>query len=206
MFVGLVKGNIPLTIISFVIGLALAIAAALARLSSITVLDWIARAYISVIRGTPLLVQLFIVFFGLPAIGIDLDPYPAAILALSLNVGGYAAEVVRAAILSVPRGQYEAATVIGMDYGQSMRRIILPQAARIAVPPLGNTLLSLIKDTALASLVLVPELFREAQVTAAATTEYLPLYVMAALYFWVVCYLVSLAQGPLERRLSRYVA
>ena len=206
MFVGLVKGNIPLTIFSFVFGMVLAVAAALARLSSIRVLDWIARAYISVIRGTPLLVQLFIVFFGLPQLGVDLDPYPAAIVALSLNVGGYAAEVVRAAILSVPRGQYEAATVIGMDYWQSMRRIVLPQAARIAVPPLGNTLLSLIKDTALASLVLVPELFREAQVTAAATTEYLPLYVMAALYFWVVCYLVSLAQGPLERRLSRHVA
>jgi His/Glu/Gln/Arg/opine family amino acid ABC transporter permease subunit len=204
MFVGLVKGNIPLTIVSFIIGMVLAVAAALARLSSHRVLDWIARAYISIIRGTPLIVQLFIVFFGLPAIGIDLDPYPAAILALSLNVGGYAAEVVRGSILSVPRGQYEAATVIGMDYWQSMRRIVLPQAARIAVPPLGNTLLSLIKDTALASLVLVPELFREAQVTAAATTDYLPLYVMAALYFWVVCYLVSLAQGPLERRLSRY--
>ena len=204
MFVGLVKGNIPLTIFSFVIGMVLAIAAALARLSSFRVLDWIARTYISIIRGTPLLVQLFIVFFGFPALGIDLDPYPAAILALSLNVGGYAAEVVRGSILSVPRGQYEAATVIGMDYWQSMRRIVLPQAARIAVPPLGNTLLSLIKDTALASLVLVPELFREAQVTAAATTDYLPLFTMAALYFWVVCYLVSLAQGPLERRLSRY--
>ncbi|MBZ5738281.1 ABC transporter substrate-binding protein/permease [Nocardioides mangrovi] len=204
MFKGLVKGNIPLTIFSFVIGMVLAVAAALARLSSIRVLDWIARIYISIIRGTPMLVQLFIVFYGLPSIGLDLDPYPAAIAALSLNVGGYAAEVVRASILSVPRGQYEAATVIGMDYGQSMRRIILPQAARIAVPPLGNTLLSLIKDSALASLVLVPELFREAQVTAAATTEYLPLYTMAALYFWVVCYLVSLAQGPLERRLSRY--
>lgn len=206
MFVGLVKGNIPLTIFSFIFGMVLAVAAALARLSTMRALDWVARAYISIIRGTPLLVQLFIVFFGLPQLGVDLDPYVAAIVALSLNVGGYAAEVVRAAILSVPRGQYEAATVIGMDYGQSMRRIILPQAARIAVPPLGNTLLSLIKDTALASLVLVPELFREAQVTAAATTDYLPLYIMAALYFWVVCYLVNLAQGPLERRLSRHVA
>lgn len=204
MFVGLVKGNIPLTIFSFAIGMVLAVAAALARLSSIRFLDWIARAYISIIRGTPLIVQLFIVFYGLPEIGLELDPYPAAIAALSLNVGGYAAEVVRAAILSVPRGQYEAATVIGMDYWQSMRRIVLPQASRIAVPPLGNTLLSLIKDTALASLVLVPELFREAQVTAAATSETLALYTMAALYFWVVCYLVSLAQGPLERRLSRY--
>lgn len=206
MLVGLVKANIPLTIASFLLGMVLAVAAALARLSSIAPLDWLARAYISVIRGTPLLVQLFIVFYGLPQVGIDLDPYPAAIVALSLNVGGYAAEVVRAAIMSVPRGQYEAATVIGMDYGQTMRRIVLPQAARIAVPPLGNTLLSLIKDTALASLILVPDLFREAQVTAAATTDYLPLYVMAALYFWVVCWLVSLAQGPLERRLGRYVA
>jgi His/Glu/Gln/Arg/opine family amino acid ABC transporter permease subunit len=204
MFVGLVKGNLVLTVFSFVIGMVLAVAAALARLSARRVLDWIARAYISIIRGTPLLVQLFIVFYGLPDIGVDIDPYPAAIVALSLNVGGYAAEVVRGSILSVPRGQYEAATVIGMEYWQSMRRIVLPQAARIAVPPLGNTLLSLIKDTALASLVLVPELFREAQVTAAETTEYLPLYTMAALYFWVVCYLVSLAQGPLERRLSRY--
>ncbi|MDN4163351.1 ABC transporter substrate-binding protein/permease [Nocardioides abyssi] len=206
MFVGLLKGTLPLTAASFVIGLALGLAAALARLSSIRALDWIARFYISVIRGTPLLVQLFIVFYGLPQIGVDLDPYPAAIIALSLNVGGYAAEILRAAILSVPRGQYEAATVIGMDYGQSMRRVVLPQAARIAVPPLSNTLLSLIKDTSLASLVLVPELFREAQVTAAATTEYLPLYALAALYFWVVCYVVSVAQGPLERRLSRYVA
>ncbi len=204
MFRGLLEGTIPLTIASFALGLVIALAAALARLSSMRALDWIARVYISVIRGTPLLVQLFIVFYGLPEIGIDFAPYPAAILALSLNVGGYAAEVIRAAILSVPRGQYEAATVIGMDYRQTMRRIVLPQATRIAVPPLGNTLLSLIKDTSLTAVVLVHELFREAQTTAAATTDYLPLFAMAALYYWVVCYLVSLAQGPLERRLSRY--
>ncbi|MDF1602292.1 ABC transporter substrate-binding protein/permease [Nocardioides sp. YIM 152315] len=204
MLRGLLKGTIPLTVVSFVVGLVIAVAAALARLSPIRVLDGIARVYISIIRGTPLLVQLFIVFFGLGQIGIKLDPYVAAALAFSLNVGGYAAEIVRASILSVPRGQYEAATVIGMDYWQSMRRIIFPQAGRIAVPPLSNTLLSLIKDTSLASLVLVPELFREAEVTAALTTEYLPLYCMAALYYWVVCYLVTLAQGPLERRLGRY--
>lgn len=204
MLLGLLKGTLPLTAISFLLGLAIALAAALARLSSVRALDAVARVYISVIRGTPLLVQLFIVFFGLGQIGLKLDPYLAASLALSLNVGGYAAEIIRASILSVPRGQYEAATVIGMDYGQSMRRIVLPQATRIAVPPLFNTLLSLIKDTSLASLVLVPELFREAQVTAADTTEYLPLYVMAAVYYWVVCYLVTLAQGPLERRLGRY--
>lgn len=206
MLVGLAKGTIPLTIVAFTVGMVLAIAAALARLSSIRVLDWIARFYISVIRGTPLLVQLFIVFFGLGQVGLELEPFVAASLALSLNVGGYAAEVVRASILSVPRGQYEAATVIGMDYWQSMRRIVFPQAARIAVPPLSNTLLSLIKDTALASLVLVPELFRAAQLEAALSTEYLPLYALAAAFYWVVCYLVTLAQGPLERRLGRHVA
>ncbi|WP_231482632.1 ABC transporter substrate-binding protein/permease [Nocardioides sp. URHA0020] len=206
MLGGLIKGTIPLTVASFLAGLALAVLAALARLSSIRPLDWIARFYISVIRGTPLLVQLFLVFFGLGQVGIKLDPYVAAILALSLNVGGYAAEVVRASILSVPRGQYEAATVIGMEYWQSMRRVVLPQAARIAVPPLSNTLLSLIKDTSLVSLILVPELFHEANVAAALSTEYLPLYALAALFYWVVCYLVTLAQAPLERRLSRYVA
>jgi cystine transport system permease protein len=206
MLAGLIKGTIPLTIISFLVGLVLAVLAALARLSSIRPLDWIARFYISVIRGTPLLVQLYLVFFGLPEVGIKLDPYVAAAIAFSLNVGGYAAEIVRASILSVPRGQYEAATVVGMEYWQSMRRIVLPQAARIAVPPLSNTLLSLIKDTSLASLILVPELFHEANIAAALSTDYLPLYALAALYYWVVCYLVTLAQAPLERRLSRYVA
>lgn len=206
MLRGMIKGTIPLTIVCFVCGLAIALAAALARLSSIRVLDWVARVYISVIRGTPLLVQLFLVFYGLGQVGIKLDPYVAAGIAFSLNVGGYAAEIIRASILSVPRGQFEAATVIGMDYWQSMRRIVLPQAARIAVPPLSNTLLSLIKDTALASLVLVPELFRAAVEAASLSTEYLPLYAMAALYYWVLCYLVSRAQAPLERRLGRHLA
>lgn len=206
MLRGMIKGTIPLTIVCFVCGLAIALAAALARLSSIRVLDGAARVYISVIRGTPLLVQLFLVFYGLGQVGIKLDPYVAAGIAFSLNVGGYAAEIIRASILSVPRGQFEAATVIGMDYWQSMRRIVLPQAARIAVPPLSNTLLSLIKDTALASLVLVPELFRAAVEAASLSTEYLPLYAMAALYYWVLCYLVSRAQAPLERRLGRHLA
>ena len=122
-------------------------------------------------------------------------------------MGGYAAEIIRASILSVPRGQFEAATTIGMDYPQSMRRIVLPQAARIAVPPLSNTLLSLIKDTSLASVVLVPELFREAQNRGGARApSFLPLYVFAALYYWVVCFLVSLAQAPTGTTTERYAA
>jgi len=204
MLRGALKGTIPLTIVSFLCGLVIALAVALARMSSYGVLRVPARVYISIIRGTPLLVQLFIVFYGLPEIGVKLPSFLAACLALSLNVGGYAAEVIRASILGVPRGQFEAATTIGMDYWQSMRRIVLPQAARIAVPPLSNTLLSLVKDTSLASIVLVTELFREAQVAAAVSTRTMALYCVAALYYWVICYLVSLGQHALEKRVGRF--
>ena len=204
MLWGVFKGTIPLTVISFLVGLVIALAAALARLSSIRLFDIPARIYISVIRGTPLLVQLFIVFYGLPELGIKMPGFLAACLALSLNVGGYAAEVIRASILSVPRGQFEAATTIGMDYAQGLRRIVLPQAARIAVPPLSNTLLSLVKDTSLASVVLVTELFREADVAAQLSTDFMALYCLAALYYWVICYLLTLGQHGLEKRLKRF--
>jgi cystine transport system permease protein len=204
MLRGLLRGTIPLTVISFAIGLVLALAAALARLSRNPLLDLPARFYISVIRGTPLLVQLFIVFFGLPEIGIKLPGFVAACLALSLNVGGYAAEIIRASILSVPRGQFEAATTIGMGYAQSLRRIVLPQGLRIAVPPLSNTLLSLVKDTSLVAVVQVTEMFREAQDAATVSNRFLALYAFAALYFWVVCFLLSLVQRRLEGRLERF--
>jgi His/Glu/Gln/Arg/opine family amino acid ABC transporter permease subunit len=204
MLRGVLVGTIPLTVISFLVGMAIALAAALARMSANPLLQLPARFYISVIRGTPLLVQLFIVFYGLPQIGLKIPSYPAAIIALSLNVGGYAAEIIRASILSVPRGQYEAATTIGMDYAMSLRRIILPQAARIAVPPLSNTLLSLVKDTSLASVVLVPELLRKATDAASSSGEFLPVYAFAALYYWIICWLISLAQNRLEGRLERF--
>jgi cystine transport system permease protein len=206
MLLGVVKGTIPLTAISFVIGLLIALLVALAGISGIRWLVGPARAYISVIRGTPLLVQLFIVFFGLPEVGIKLPGFVAACLALSLNVGGYAAEIIRASILSVPRGQFEAATSIGMGYRLSLRRIILPQAARIAVPPLSNTLLSLVKDTSLVAVVQVTDVFREAQNAAALSGRFLPLYCFAALYYWVICALLSLGQRRLERRLERFAA
>jgi cystine transport system permease protein len=197
--------TLPLTAISFVIGLVLALFLALARLSRRAALSWPARAYVSVIRGTPLLVQLFIVFYALPQFDIVIDPFPAAVIAFSLNVAGYAAEVIRAAILSIPKGQWEAAQTIGMGYPTTLRRIILPQAARTAVPPLSNTLISLVKDTSLASTILVTELLRVAQLAAAPTFDFFALYAVAALYYWVVCELLSLLQGRLESRLGRYV-
>jgi L-cystine transport system substrate-binding protein/L-cystine transport system permease protein len=205
MFVGLVKVTIPLTALSFAIGLVLALLVALARISAYKVLAGLARAFISIIRGTPLLLQLFIVFYGLPQIGLKFPPFTAAVIAFSLNVAGYAAEVVRAAILAVPKGQFEAAETIGLDYSRTLRRIILPQAARTAVPPLSNTLLSLLKDTSLGSVVLLTELFRESQLAAAESNEFLALYAFAGLYYWVICVGLSSAQKRLETRLSRYV-
>jgi L-cystine transport system permease protein len=203
---GALTGTIPLALASFVLGLGLALVVALMRLSKVRVVSGIARAYVSVIRGTPLLVQLFVIFYGLPSVGVTIDPWPSAIIAFSANVGGYAAEIIRAAIQSVPKGQWEAAHMIGMSNRLALRRIILPQAARVSVPPLSNTFISLVKDTSLASLILVTELFREAQQIAAGTGEFMTLYVEAAVIYWVICLFLSSGQSVLEKRLDRYVA
>ncbi|MCG2621481.1 amino acid ABC transporter permease [Arthrobacter sp. I2-34] len=199
-------GTIPLALISFALGLLIALAVALMRISGNRVLAGAARAYVSVIRGTPLLVQLFVIFYGLPSVGLVIDPWPSAIIAFSLNVGGYAAEVIRASILSVPKGQWEAGHTIGMSRGKTLQRIILPQAARVSVPPLSNTFISLVKDTSLASLILVTELFRKAQEIAAFSQEFMLLYLEAALVYWVFCLVLSSGQSHLERRLGRHVA
>jgi His/Glu/Gln/Arg/opine family amino acid ABC transporter permease subunit len=198
--------TIPLTLISFVLGLVIALGVALARLSKNIVVSNIARFYISIIRGTPLLVQLFIIFYALPEFGVKIDPFPAAVIAFSLNVGGYAAEIIRSAIQSIPKGQWEAAETIGYNYVGALRRIILPQASRVAVPPLSNTLISLVKDTSLASTILVTELLRQAQIVAAPTFEFFALYGTAAIYYWGICLVLSFGQSRVERRLERYVA
>jgi cystine transport system permease protein len=179
---------------------------ALARISHIKILQIIARIYVSIIRGTPLLVQLFIIFYGLPNVGVTLYPYPSAVIGFSLNVGAYASEIIRAAILSTPKGQWEAAYSIGMSYTQALKRIILPQAARVSVPPLSNTFISLVKDTSLASLVLVTEMFRHAQEIASRNYEFLLVYSEAALLYWVICFFLSIVQQFLEKRMDRYLA
>ena len=209
-FLPLVKGaftyTLSLTVISFVLGLILAILTALARISGVKVLQGIARFYVSIIRGTPLLVQLFIIFYGMPSIGITIDPFPSTIIGFSLNVGAYGSEIVRAAILSIPKGQWEAAYSIGMSYPQALLRIILPQAARVSVPPLSNSFISLVKDTSLAASILVAEMFRKAQEIAARTFEPLLVYIEAALIYWVICMALSFLQDKLEHRLDRYVS
>ncbi|MFD1713375.1 amino acid ABC transporter permease [Amnibacterium flavum] len=203
---GAVLGTVPLALISFALGLVLALGIALARISKVRVLSAAARFVISVVRGTPLLVQLFVIFYGLPSLGLTIPPWPSAVIAFSINVGGYGAEIIRAAILSVPAGQWEAGYTVSMSRSLTLRRIILPQAARVSVPPLSNTFISLVKDTSLASLILVTELFREAQKIAAFSQEFMLLYIEAAVVYWVICLGLSAVQGRLEKRLDRYVA
>ncbi|WP_201715381.1 amino acid ABC transporter permease [Rossellomorea arthrocnemi] len=209
MIKGALYYSIPLALISFVLGMILAVLTALARLSSISVLRGIARVYVSAIRGTPLLVQLFIIFYGMPSTGIEwlkFDPFPAAVIAFSLNKGAYSSEIVRAAIQSIPKGQWEAGYSIGMTYSQALKRIILPQATRVSIPPLSNSFISLVKDTSLASLILVTEMFRKAQEIAATNYEFLLMYMEAALLYWIICFILSIIQGRIENRLDRYIA
>lgn len=198
--------TIPLALITFVIGIILAVLTALSRLSGIKPLQWIARFYVSVLRGTPLLVQLFIIFFGLPSIGITINSFTAAIIGFSLSVGAYGSEIIRAALLSIPKGQWEAGYSISMTYTQALRRIILPQATRVSIPPLSNSFISLVKDTSLASTIIVAEMFRKAQEIAAQNYEFLLVYSEAALIYWVMCMILSIAQGRIEHKLDRYIA
>ncbi|MFE1628308.1 amino acid ABC transporter permease [Brevibacillus reuszeri] len=208
-FLPLLKGallySLTLALVSFFIGLIIAILTALARLSGVKPLIGLARFYVSLIRGTPLLVQLFIIFFGLPSVGIMIDPFPSAVIGFSLSVGAYSSEVVRAAILSIHKGQWEAAYSLGMTYWQALRRVVLPQAARVSVPPLSNSFISLVKDTSLAAAILVPEMFRKAQEIVAATYEPLLVYSEAALIYWMICFVLSIVQDRIENKLDRYV-
>ena len=203
--------SIPLAVASFIIGMVIAVAVALVRVTPVEgiihrIFLHIVKIYISIIRGTPLLVQISVVFYGLPAIGIFIDPIPAAIIGFSLNIGAYASETVRAAISSVPKGQWEAGYTIGMTYMQTFRRIIAPQAFRVAVPPLSNTFISLFKDTSLASVVTVTEMFRVAQQMANMSYDFLPIYIEAGLIYWCFCWVLFFVQARVEKRLERYVA
>ena len=205
MALAMIKVTLPLTAISFSLGLLIAVLTAIARIANIKILKQLSEFYIWIFRGTPLLVQLFIVYFGLPIVGVTLDVWSAAIITFSLNIGAYASEAVRAAVLSVPKGQWEAATALGMSYTQILRRIIAPQAARISLPPLSNIFISTRKDTSLAASITMVDMFMVAQRIAARTFDPLTLYVLAALFYLIVCTFLTFLQARLEKRFSRYV-
>jgi L-cystine transport system permease protein len=195
-----------LSLLTMGIGLVLGLVTAMARMSRRVLLRWPARAYISVIRGTPLLVQLFILFYGLPVIGITLDPITAAVIGLSLNVGGYSAETIRGAVSSISKGQWEAAKSLNMTYLQTMRRIVIPQSVRVALPPLANTFLSLVKDTALLSVITVPEMLYRAKIVGGSTLDYMTPYLLVALLYWVICTILNALNERLEKRYGRFAS
>lgn len=194
--------TVPLTLITFVLGIVLGLSVALARLYGPAPLVILVRFYVWLIRGTPLLVHLFLIFYGLPSAGIVLDAFTAAVIGFTLNIGAYSSEIIRATLAAIPKGQWEAAYSIGMNWPQVMWRVILPQAARIAVPPLSNTFISLVKDTSLAAAVTVPELFQAAQRLASVTYEPLILYIETALIYLMFSSVLSTLQDRLEQRLA----
>ena len=198
------KVTIPLTVISFSIALVIATAMAMVQFANIKGLRQIARFYIWIFRGTPLLVQLFVVFYGLPRAGILIDPFPAAVLVFSLNEGAYSAETMRAALEAVPAGQLEAGYCVGMSYLQIMRRIILPQAMRTAFPPLSNSLIAMVKDTSLAANITVTEMFMVTQRIVARTHEPLARYIEVGLIYLLFSTVLTKLQGIGEKKLSTY--
>ena len=196
--------TLPLTAIAFSCAMVIAVAAALVQFANVWGLKHLARFYIWIFRGTPLLVQLYVIFFGLPRVGITIEPFPAAVLVFSLNEGAYCAETVRAALESVPPGQLEAGLCAGMSYLQTMGRIILPQAMRTAFPPLSNSLIAMVKDTSLASNILVTEMFMAAQRIVARTWEPLALYIEVGLVYLLFSTVLTSLQAIGEKRLNAY--
>lgn len=198
--------TIPLTVISFSIAMVIATVVALIQFANVKVLKPLARFYIWVIRGTPLLVQLFVVFYGLPRVGILIDPFPAAVIVFSINEGAYSAEIIRAALEAVPSGQLEAGYCVGMNYLQTIRRIILPQALRTAFPPLSNSLIAMVKDTSLAANITVTEMFMVTQRIVARTYEPLALYIEVGLIYLIFSTVLTKLQRMGENKLNSYGA
>lgn len=196
--------TIPLTAIAFSLAMVIAVAVALVQFANVKGLKQVCRFYIWVIRGTPLLVQLFVVFYGLPHVGVVIDPFPAAVAVFSINEGAYAAEIIRAALESVPAGQLEAGYCVGMSYLQIVRRIVLPQAMRTAFPPLGNSLIAMVKDTSLASVVTVTEMMMATKQLNALYLEPLALYLEAAVIYLMFCTVLTKVQSWGEKKLSAY--
>ena len=194
--------TIPLTAISFALAMVIAVTVALVQYARVPVLTPLARFYIWIIRGTPLLVQLFVVYYGLPNLGIRLEPFPAAVMVFSINEGAYCAETVRSALESVPVGQLEAGFCAGLSYLQTVRRIILPQALRTAFPPLSNSLIAMMKDTSLAANITVTEMFMATQRLAARNFEYLTLYLEVAFIYLMFSTVLTRLQGWGEKRLK----
>jgi len=199
-----IKVTIPLTIIGFALAMVIAMAMAMIQYAKIPVLRQLARIYIWIFRGTPLLVQLFLAYYGLPKLGIVLDSFPCAVMVFSLNEGAYCAETMRSALEAVPEGQMEAGYCAGMNYFQIMWHVVIPQALRTAFPPLSNSLIAMLKDTSLVAMITVSDMFMAAQKIVGRTYESFWLYCEVALIYLMYSTVLTIIQKRSENRLNAY--
>ncbi|MBQ1357995.1 MAG: amino acid ABC transporter permease [Oscillospiraceae bacterium] len=198
-----IKVTIPLTAVSFLFALLISVIVAMIQYADVPVLKQLCRFYIWIIRGTPLLVQMYVVFYGLPSVGLFLDAWTSAIIVLSFNEGAYMAETVRGALESIPVGQVEAGQCVGLSYLQIMWYIVLPQAFKVAFPALSNSLIGLLKETSLATTITITEMIRQAQIINSRYYETLGLYCEVALIYLAFCTILTWVQRAAEKRLSR---
>ena len=195
--------TLMLAVVSMVLGLTLGFVVALIRFAAVPLLAPLVSVYVSLMRGTPLLVQIFVIYYGLPSVGIEFQPITAGILALTLNVAAYLSESMRGALNGVDRGQWDAALSLGLTWWQSVQCVIAPQALRLAVPSLANSLISLIKDTSLVSIITVSELMMVTKDLIAQTFQPLPLYLLAAAIYWALSAAFEQVQQRVERHFAR---
>ncbi|WP_026650879.1 amino acid ABC transporter permease [Butyrivibrio proteoclasticus] len=198
------KVTLPLAAIAFILSTVIAVIVAMIQYANVPVLRQISRFYIWIIRGTPLLVQLMVAFYGLPLIGIRANPFVMAVIVFSFNEGAYSSETMRAAMEAVPAGQLEAGYCSGLNYLQIMWHIILPQAFRTAFPSLFNALISMVKDTSLASSITVVEMFTRTKQIAGQSYNYFPLYIEVALVYLIFCTVLTYLQKKGEKILGTY--
>ncbi len=199
-----IKVTIPLTIIGFSLAMVIALLMALFQYANVKVLKTVARLYIWIFRGTPLLVQLFLAYFGLPKLGIVMDAFPCAVMVFALNEGAYCAETMRSALEAVPKGQIEAGYCVGLNYFQTMIHIVLPQAFRTAFPPLSNSVIGMLKDTSLAATITVADMFQQAERIVGRTYEPLWVYSELALIYLVFSTFLTVLQRKSEKKLNAY--
>ncbi|WLV25416.1 amino acid ABC transporter permease [Aciduricibacillus chroicocephali] len=204
-----ILGGVPITIIITVIGMAIGLVIgfilAAARNAKMKMLRWPARLYISFFRGIPVLVLLFILYFGLPMLGLELTAFVSACLGFGLTGAAFIAEIYRAAFNSIDRGQWEAGRALNLSWIQTMWKVIMPQAVRTAIPPLGNVFMDMLKATSLAAVITIPDLFQKAQMVAGRTYDTMTVYILAALIYWPLCVIISVVQERLEKRFSKFL-
>jgi len=203
----LLKGcvmTVELTVITLVLGTVLGILFALMRLSSNFVLSQISNFYTWIIRGTPMLLQLFFFYYGLPSVGIRMTPFQAAVIGLGLNSGAYMAEIIRGGIMSIDKGQFEAAKALGFSYTETMQKIILPQTFKVIIPPVGNEFITILKDTSLVSTIAMVELMRSAQQMYASTFKPIEIFATAAVLYLIMTTVFTTIFSVYEKKLSVY--